>query len=79
LGGRGVGLFQTPIINQPESAILGVGRIADKPVVRGGQIVIAPMMPCSITVDHRIIDGVVAENFLSSFQEFLQNPGLLLL
>jgi pyruvate dehydrogenase E2 component (dihydrolipoamide acetyltransferase)/2-oxoglutarate dehydrogenase E2 component (dihydrolipoamide succinyltransferase) len=79
LGGRGVGLFQTPIINQPESAILGVGRIADKPVVRSGQIVIAPMMPCSITVDHRIIDGVVVENFLGSFQEFLQNPGLLLL
>ena len=79
LGGRGVGLFQTPIINQPESAILGVGRIADKPVVRGGQIVIAPMMPCSITVDHRTIDGVVVENFLGRFQELLENPGLLLL
>ncbi len=79
LGGRGVGLFQTPIINQPEAAILGVGRIMDKPVVRDRQIVIASMMPCSITVDHRIMDGVVVENFLSGLQELLESPGLLLL
>ena len=79
LGGRGVGLFQTPIINQPEAAILGVGRITDKPVVRDRQIVIASIMPCSITVDHRIMDGVVVENFLSGLQELLESPGLLLL
>jgi len=77
LGGRGVGLFQTPIINQPEAAILGVGRITDKPVVKDRQIVIASIMPCSITVDHRIMDGVVVENFLSGLQELLENPGLL--
>jgi pyruvate dehydrogenase E2 component (dihydrolipoyllysine-residue acetyltransferase) len=79
LGGRGVGLFQTPIINQPEAAILGVGRITEKPVVRDRQIVIASIMPCSITVDHRIMDGVVVENFLSGLQELLESPGLLLL
>lgn len=79
LGGKGAGIFQTPIINQPEAAILGIGRIAEKPVVKAGQIVIASMMPCSITVDHRIIDGVIVENFLSRLQELLENPGLLLL
>jgi len=79
LGGRGVGLYQTPIINQPEAAILGVGRIRDRAVVKDGQIVIAPMMPCSITVDHRIIDGVIVENFLGRLQELIENTGLLLL
>lgn len=79
LGGKGIGIFQTPIINQPEAAILGVGRIAEKPVVRKGQIAIASMMPCSITVDHRIIDGVVVENFLGRLQELIESPGLLLL
>ncbi len=79
LGGRGVGLYQTPIINQPEAAILGVGRIRDRAVVKNGQIVIAPMMPCSITVDHRIIDGVIVENFLGRLQELIENTDLLLL
>jgi pyruvate dehydrogenase E2 component (dihydrolipoamide acetyltransferase)/2-oxoglutarate dehydrogenase E2 component (dihydrolipoamide succinyltransferase) len=79
LGGRGVGLYQTPIINQPEAAILGVGRIRDRAVVKDGQIVIAPIMPCSITVDHRIIDGVVVENFLGRLQELIENTDLLLL
>jgi pyruvate dehydrogenase E2 component (dihydrolipoamide acetyltransferase)/2-oxoglutarate dehydrogenase E2 component (dihydrolipoamide succinyltransferase) len=79
LGGRGVGLYQTPIINQPEAAILGVGRIRDRAVVKDGQIVIAPMMPCSITVDHRIIDGVIVENFLGRLQELIENTDLLLL
>jgi pyruvate dehydrogenase E2 component (dihydrolipoamide acetyltransferase)/2-oxoglutarate dehydrogenase E2 component (dihydrolipoamide succinyltransferase) len=79
LGGRGVGLYQTPIINQPEAAILGVGRIRDRAVVKDGQIVIAPIMPCSITVDHRIIDGVIVENFLGRLQELMENTDLLLL
>jgi pyruvate dehydrogenase E2 component (dihydrolipoamide acetyltransferase)/2-oxoglutarate dehydrogenase E2 component (dihydrolipoamide succinyltransferase) len=79
LGGRGVGLYQTPIINQPEAAILGIGRIRDRAVVKDGQIVIAPMMPCSITVDHRIIDGVIVENFLGRLQELIENTDLLLL
>lgn len=79
LGGKGAGIFQTPIINQPEAAILGIGRIKDMPVVSEGKIVIAAIVPCSITVDHRIMDGVVVENFLSRLQELLENPGLLLL
>jgi len=79
LGGKGIGIFQTPIINQPESAILGVGRITEKPVVRNGQITIGKMMPCSVTVDHRIMDGVAVENFLGRIQELVENPSLLLL
>lgn len=79
LGGKGVSFFQTPIINQPESAILGAGRIMEKPVVKDGQIAIAPMVTYSLTFDHRIIDGAVAENFLSRLKEFLETPGLLML
>jgi len=79
LGGKGVGLYQTPIINQPEAAILGVGRIRDCAVVKDGKIVVAPMMPCSITVDHRIIDGVIVENFFGRLQEFIENTDLLML
>jgi pyruvate dehydrogenase E2 component (dihydrolipoamide acetyltransferase) len=79
LGGKGIGIYQTPIINQPEAAILGLGRIRDCAVVKDGKIAIAPMMPCSITVDHRIIDGVIVENFLGRLQEFIENTDLLLL
>lgn len=79
IGGKGVSFFQTPIINQPESAILGAGPIIQRPVVKDGQILISPIMTYSLTYDHRIIDGVVAENFLYRLKEFLEAPGLLLL
>jgi pyruvate dehydrogenase E2 component (dihydrolipoamide acetyltransferase) len=79
IGGRGVSFFQTPIINQPESAILGAGPIIQRPVVKDGQILISPIMTYSLTYDHRIVDGVVAENFLFRLKEFLETPGLLLL
>jgi len=79
IGSKGVSFFQTPIINQPESAILGAGPITDRPVVRDGQIVIAPVMPFSLTFDHRIVDGAVAENFLARLRELLGTPCLLLI
>jgi pyruvate/2-oxoglutarate dehydrogenase complex dihydrolipoamide acyltransferase (E2) component len=79
IGGRGVSFFQTPIINQPESAILGAGPIIQRPVAKDGQILISPIMTYSLTFDHRIVDGVVAENFLFRLREFLEAPGLLLL
>ncbi|MGD0917593.1 MAG: 2-oxo acid dehydrogenase subunit E2, partial [Thermodesulfobacteriota bacterium] len=69
---------QTPIINQPESAILGTGPIMEKPVVKNGQIVIAPMMPYSFTFDHRVINGFGAEQFLRRLKELVETPGLLL-
>lgn len=63
LGSVGVGFF-TPIINYPESAILGVGRIAEKPVVRNGKIEARKILPLSLTYDHRIVDGAQAARFM---------------
>jgi len=79
IGAVGVSDYQTPVINQPESAILGTGPIRDEAVVKNGQIVIASMMPYSLTVDHRVINGFGAEQFLASLKELVETPGLLLL
>jgi pyruvate dehydrogenase E2 component (dihydrolipoamide acetyltransferase) len=79
VGAIGVSYYQTPIINQPESAILGTGPIMEKPAVKKGQIMIAPMMPYSVTFDHRVINGFGAEQFLAKLKELVENPGLLLL
>ncbi len=79
LGALGSGwTFETAIINQPESAILRVGGITDRAVVREGQIVIRPIMTYSLTYDHRAIDGAVAARFMSSLISALENPALLL-
>jgi pyruvate dehydrogenase E2 component (dihydrolipoamide acetyltransferase) len=67
----------TPIINLPECAILGVGRIADRAVVRDGAIVIRPTMWLSLTFDHRIIDGAPAAQFLKRVKALLENSYLL--
>ncbi len=71
LGSVGVGFF-TPIINYPESAILGVGRIMEKPVVRSGKIEIRKMLPLSLTYDHRIVDGAQAARFMNDLIERLR-------
>ena len=71
--------FGTPIINQPESAILLTARTTERAVVRNGQIVIRPIMTFSFTFDHRIIDGAPAEMFVSTLVRLVENPGLLLL
>ncbi|HEV8637535.1 MAG TPA: dihydrolipoamide acetyltransferase family protein [Chloroflexota bacterium] len=76
LGTSGVDAF-TPIINPPECAILGVGKIAEKPVARGGQVVIRPLMWLSLTFDHRIVDGKPAAEFLRRVQEILEKPYLI--
>jgi len=77
LGMYGVDSFN-PIINQPESAILGVNRIVKKPVVREDQMVIRPMMTLSLSFDHRLIDGSLAAQFLKALKGILENPYLLL-
>ncbi|WP_299090956.1 dihydrolipoamide acetyltransferase family protein [uncultured Metabacillus sp.] len=64
----------TPIINLPETAILGVGRIQDKPVVINQEIVIRPMMAVSLSFDHRAIDGAPAAAFLTELKHVLENP-----
>jgi pyruvate dehydrogenase E2 component (dihydrolipoamide acetyltransferase) len=61
--GKLAGLFQTPLVNTPEVAILSVGRIAQRPVVREGEIVVRPMGTIAITFDHRVVDGVRAASF----------------
>jgi pyruvate dehydrogenase E2 component (dihydrolipoamide acetyltransferase) len=68
----------TPIINQPESAILAVGQIKDKPVGVNGSIQLRPMMTLNLSIDHRIIDGAPAAAFLTELKELLENPTLLL-
>lgn len=73
------GSFGTPIINYPESAILGIGRIQEKPVVKDGRIQIGHMLPLSLSFDHRIIDGASGVRFIRFLEETLQKPELLLL
>jgi pyruvate dehydrogenase E2 component (dihydrolipoamide acetyltransferase) len=64
----------TPIINQPESAILGVGRTVERPVVVDGQIVARPMMGLSLAFDHRVVDGAPAAEFLGVLINLIENP-----
>jgi len=75
--GGGYG-FGTPIINQPQSAILGTGLISDRAVVVNGQIVIRPIMTISFTYDHRVIDGAPATKFVNELRQLLETPALLL-
>lgn len=78
LGMYGMESF-TPIINQPEVAILGVNTIVETPVVIDGQITVRPLMNLSLTADHRVIDGAVAAKFLQRLKQYAEKPGLLLL
>jgi pyruvate dehydrogenase E2 component (dihydrolipoamide acetyltransferase) len=78
LGALG-GLMATPIINFPEVAILGVHKVTRRPVVEGDQIVIRDMMNLSISLDHRVVDGAVAAEFMQIVISLLKAPGLLLL
>ena len=78
LGMFGIESF-TPIINQPEVAILGVNAIVQEPGAINGEIVIKPMMNLSLTADHRVVDGAVAAEFMSKLKEYMEKPGLLLL
>ena len=77
LGNFGIDAF-TPIINPPESAILGVGRILKKPVVHDDEIVIRSMLTLSLTFDHRVVDGAPAAQFLQTVSGYIQDPYLLL-
>ncbi|HEY3296371.1 MAG TPA: dihydrolipoamide acetyltransferase family protein [bacterium] len=73
------GRYGTPIINYPEVAILGIGRIQEQPVVRNGQIVPGQMLPLSLSADHRIVDGGDVARFLKDLMAFLSDPVNLLL
>ena len=68
----------TPIVNHPESAILGVGRIVEKPVARNRQVVVEPRLALSLTIDHRIIDGSPGAAFLKTIKDMIEEPSLML-
>jgi len=73
-GGVFGSLLSTPILNPPQSAILGMHKIEDRPIVVAGQIVIRPMMYVALTYDHRMIDGRQAVTFLRRIKDFVENP-----
>ncbi|AYK08623.1 dihydrolipoamide acetyltransferase family protein [Brevibacillus laterosporus] len=77
--GSAGGMFFTPVINHPEVAILGVGRIEEKPVVKNGEIVVAPVLALSLSFDHRLIDGDPAQRFMNYIKKLLENPTLLVM
>lgn len=77
--GSAGGLFFTPIINYPEVAILGVGRITEKPIIKNGEFAVGQMMSLSLSFDHRVIDGALGQQFINDIKRLLENPRLLLL
>jgi 2-oxoglutarate dehydrogenase E2 component (dihydrolipoamide succinyltransferase) len=78
-GGVFGSLLSTPILNMPQSAILGMHKIQERPVVVNGEVVVRPMMYLALTYDHRIIDGREAVQFLVAVKEALEDPARLLL
>jgi 2-oxoglutarate dehydrogenase E2 component (dihydrolipoamide succinyltransferase) len=78
-GGVFGSLLSTPIVNAPQSAILGMHKTQDRPMVVNGQIVVRPMMYLAVTYDHRIIDGREAVQFLVAIKDGLEDPGRMLL
>jgi 2-oxoglutarate dehydrogenase E2 component (dihydrolipoamide succinyltransferase) len=78
-GGVFGSLMSTPIVNAPQSAILGMHKIQERPMVVRGQILARPMMYLALTYDHRIIDGRDAVQFLVAVKDFLEDPGRMLL
>jgi 2-oxoglutarate dehydrogenase E2 component (dihydrolipoamide succinyltransferase) len=77
-GGIFGSMMSTPIINIPQSAILGMHNILQRPMAVNGQVVIKPMMYLALSYDHRVIDGRESVSFLVRIKELLENPELLL-
>jgi 2-oxoglutarate dehydrogenase E2 component (dihydrolipoamide succinyltransferase) len=67
-------MLSTPIVNPPQSGILGLHAIQDRPVARKGQVVIRPMMYLALTYDHRVVDGQGAVTFLKRVKEVIEEP-----
>ena len=78
-GGIYGSLMSTPIVNPPQSGVLGMHAIQDRPVARGEQVVIRPMMYVALTYDHRVVDGREAVTFLRHVKELIEDPALMLL
>jgi len=73
------GIFATPVINYPQAGILGIGRIVKKPVIKENQIIVGNVLPLSLSVDHRIVDGGDASRFINLIVEYLSDPVLLIM
>jgi len=78
-GGIFGSLLSTPIVSPPQSGILGLHTIQDRPVARDGQVIIRPMMYVALTYDHRLIDGREAVTFLRHIKERIESPAQMLL
>ena len=78
-GGVFGSLLSTPIINPPQSAVLGMHRIEERPVAVDGQVVIRPMMYLALSYDHRLVDGREAVTFLVRVKEAIEDPTRLLI
>ncbi len=78
-GGVFGSLLSTPIVNPPQSAILGMHKIEDRPIAENGQVVIRPMMYLALTYDHRLVDGQEAVSFLMTIKELLEDPARMML
>ncbi|HZW69203.1 MAG TPA: dihydrolipoamide acetyltransferase family protein [Pseudogracilibacillus sp.] len=77
--GSAGGQWFTPVLNYPEAIILGIGRIAEKPVVRDGEVVVAPVLALSLSFDHRIVDGATAQLALNQIKRLLNDPQLIMM
>lgn len=77
--GSAGGQWFTPVINHPEVAILGLGRIQEKPIVRDGEVVVAPVLALSLSFDHRVIDGATGQHALNHIKRLLNDPQLLVM
>lgn len=77
--GSAGGQWFTPVINHPEVAILGIGRIQEKAIVRDGELVAAPVLALSLSFDHRLIDGATAQNALNKIKRLLNDPQRLIM
>jgi 2-oxoglutarate dehydrogenase E2 component (dihydrolipoamide succinyltransferase) len=78
-GGIYGSLLSTPIVNPPQSGVLGMHAIQDRPVARDGEVVIRPMMYVALTYDHRLVDGREAVTFLRRIKETIEEPARMLL
>ena len=72
-------MLSTPIVNPPQSGILGLHAIQDRPMAVGGQVVVRPMMYLALTYDHRLVDGREAVTFLKRIKETIEDPARLML
>ena len=78
-GGVYGSLLSTPIVNPPQSGVLGMHAIQERPVAREGNVVIRPMMYVALTYDHRLVDGREAVTFLKRIKETIENPARMLI